>query len=399
MSNGFICTCDPELAKTVFQAKHHSWPRGSMYRILGTLVPWTDGIIFKVRPRSRHLFPQATECCAGIHSDETFSWQGNEEWQRRHRAMIALFQPSQFEPFARVIYESAMEVAALNVRGGSELARERTVGGEPPIGANATHDLLHFFRMVALRVALRWAFGMTPDREHVGSLADLPFPGGPVRDDTPRISVSDADIAEMRRLGHAMDGLSSALFSFTGTDRSLTDRARDYYRLWSCGREIRTRLTGLVADEKHRAGSQGVRTGASDPGKPCREADNFVTRLQAAEFDDYELSNEAGALYGAHKAVAIVATYLFAEISRPEAATWREAVRQEMDDVLGDKPFPTRDDITENRLPITQRVIKETLRRNVISFGVLRKCVRLFTFVVVSCILLRTSKTCAKHRG
>lgn len=46
---GFIFTADPELAKEVFRAQEHSLPRGSVYRIIGNLVPWTDGILFKVR--------------------------------------------------------------------------------------------------------------------------------------------------------------------------------------------------------------------------------------------------------------------------------------------------------------------------------------------------------------
>jgi cytochrome P450 len=96
---------------------------------------------------------------------------------------------------------------------------------------------------------------------------------------------------------------------------------------------------------------------------------DWFDRLQNAGFSLTEITNQINHLYGAFNAIDFVITSGFYELSRhPE---WATKLRTELQTVLGDRAYPTRDDFP--KLTNTINFMREVLRRYPVAMAVMRK--------------------------
>jgi cytochrome P450 len=96
---------------------------------------------------------------------------------------------------------------------------------------------------------------------------------------------------------------------------------------------------------------------------------NWIDGLDRAELPLHELTDALNHIYGAYNAADFAITATLFELSRhPE---WLARVRTELDQVLGEQAYPTRDDLPA--LPLTRAVIDETLRLYPVAMGIFRQ--------------------------
>jgi cytochrome P450 len=102
---------------------------------------------------------------------------------------------------------------------------------------------------------------------------------------------------------------------------------------------------------------------------PRAQEFDWFDRLQKAGFSLAEITNQINHLYGAFNAIDFVITSGFYELSRhPE---WATKLRTELQSVLGDRAYPTRDDFP--KLTNTINFMREVMRRYPVAMTVMRR--------------------------
>jgi len=127
-------------------------------------------------------------------------------------------------------------------------------------------------------------------------------------------------------------------------------------------------LTGLM-----KLKSQMKRIGALvhsilEDRRPVGE-NGWIWLLRDAGFSELEITNTINHLYGAYNASDFIVTCALYQLSlQPE---WAQALRQEFDAVLGDRPYPIKDDFP--RLVNTTCFMKEVFRKYPVAMAVMRR--------------------------
>lgn len=162
-------------------------------------------------------------------------------------------------------------------------------------------------------------------------------------------------------------------------------------------------LQPLLFQDRSNATVRALAASAAPPVGPPRPLDTFLSRMLGAGWARGAVTSEVNHLHGAHKAVAFIATAALVELASAHPRV-RAALRNELVAVCGEPPrgatpaelcaharrvagagdvppapaatpwrLPCKGDLDAGALPLLACVWRETLRRHVVSMGVLRR--------------------------
>jgi len=124
--------------------------------------------------------------------------------------------------------------------------------------------------------------------------------------------------------------------------------------------QLRRRVAGLQSIMREIVGS---RRGDEE------NNDNWIAQMMAAGFSLPAITDGVNHLYGAFNAVDFTITCALYELS--QQPVWRERLRAELDAHLGERAFPTLDDLAA--LPEMNNFRREVFRRYPVAMGVVRR--------------------------
>lgn len=395
---GVVATCDPAIAKALFTLKAHSLGRAWPYRALPAVFPDSDGILFLE----------------------------GDSWKRRHSAFTPLFSSSNVQRHTHVMFEAAMTVAHSNAIACAMRPKDPTCVLSPALphvsGSGTCYDVLALVRAISMRVFLSWGMGLDADSPVSDSLADAL--------DAYARTVLEILPSNPPPRAFSLGSLHcyASLFPLRNKLRALVARVCSE-RLYASGCTTNDQIAARADPSKSSAVAWAP---ADEVSAAAGCPPNFITRMLAAKFTPAEISSEVNHVHGAHKAVAFTATCALIELALPGRESIRAALVSEFESVCG-RPdlaalrlavasaacperdaaaadgaalrsfvnaslaterfatqeqsgvsgvsvssgrgwrIPTREDLEAGRLPLLGRVWRETLRRHVVSIGVLRR--------------------------
>jgi hypothetical protein len=338
----------PALARSLLASREHSVGRALVYRLIANVMPASDGILFSA----------------------------DAAWKVRHAAFTSLFSVGVVGQYAGSAWAGACAVLrALHERAsrateptqgdiaGSAL-REATLGDDDA----SRRDLLTLVRWAAMRTLFSWAVGVDLD----GSA-----PSGDT-DALPQLVSSSAPLLlTARDTARALEAYSRVCFEeMPSHERACSSRGtccgaffawfRAYAALWQFASQIQRGALSLAT-----APARADRGPAHLP---------LLARLSAAGISTPRaLASELNHVHGAHKAAAFLSTAAMVEVCGGTRML-RARIVAELERLgVGGRAngafvrLPTQADFDEGRLPVLLCVWRETLRRHVVSMGVMRR--------------------------
>jgi cytochrome P450 len=378
----------------------HSLGRAWPYRALAYAFPDSDGILFSE----------------------------GDSWRRRHREFTPLFTGANVKRHSFLMFSAAVTVAHRNAVACALAPSDPTRTGPSSshaIGDSTCYDLLSFVRAISMRVMLSWGLGIDSDTPAGEALADT-------LDAYARTALEILPSAPPPHV--LLWGTMSCYASLFRLRRELREQVAQVVkeRLFATGCTVNNQFTERALQRRKQCDSAprdlGSESGTSSwaPRDAVSAAagcpPNFITRMLAAGFTPGEMSSEVNHIHGAQKAAAFTVTCAAVELSIPGREGLRAALTAEFESVCG-RPdtsrikaavlaaaaagettagdatalaaivqeftdiavlqssgsggggwrIPTREDLEAGRLPLLGRVWRETLRRHVVSMGVMRR--------------------------
>ena len=333
----------PALARVLLSSREHSVGRALVYRLIANVMPASDGILFSA----------------------------GDAWKLRHKHFTSLFTVGVVGQYAGAAWDGALAVLrVLSERPpqGSAGACGKTLGDD-----DATRrDLLTLMRWAAMRTLFSWAVGVDLDGGGGRGSGDAAIEGIlPIAHDTAR----------------ALEEYSRVCFEeMPSHERTCGVRGRCWggFRMWLTAYASLWRLTRRIQRGAVALASVDARAHRGPAHLP------LFARLSAAGLaSPRTLASELNHVHGAHKAAAFLATAAFVEIcSAPRAL--RAKLVAELRSLGVGVPvgsssegdaaqagaavkIPTQADFDAGKLPAVLSVWRETLRRHVVSMGVMRR--------------------------
>jgi hypothetical protein len=388
--DGAIATADPKLFRKVLLSRAHSIGRSIVYRLIANIMPFSDGILFSA----------------------------NEAWKKRHSLLTQLFSSSHVSKFAVDVFSSSVTTAELvlafinsqnsqnrleqeqnliknNNRTtpsttslilsdtellGSSLLNDSYSLSPLGLGTGITNeaertmnDLLTFIRWISMKTLFAWGFGNRNIDNDGGSSALY--------------------------IARLFDAYSRTCFEIMPQKERLTfpyffSWIREYISLRSIAYKLKEAIKFQISflDSIHTS-STSLNSSVSS-----LIPESVLHRLVTSKsFSEQEIVSEMNHIHGAHKAVAFLTTCALVELTvneeaRKECITELESICGRPSNLLSAKELIelassssslssssqflrpiTRTDIETGRLPKTMNIMKETLRKHVVSMGVMRK--------------------------
>ena len=364
-----LTTADPGSVRALLLSRPHSEGRSWIYRMLGRMMPAMDGIL---------------------------AMEG-ADWRKRHTIYVPLLTGANVKRYSLSIFQSSLEALA-DYCAHSKLVPANGTQQQQQRDRLCGYDLLSAVRHGAARFMLRFACGLDASR--------------------PDATALEADLDHYARTAFEV-------FPFAP---SLLRKVTTYYKLWLLSYSIQARVTRIVEQKLYlndtsNAAFEGETAGSPIAGNSSPPPTILSRMVEAgpSQFSLSAIASEVNHLHGAHKAVAFVTTCALTELSlpNPEAVKARRELIDEFERVCG-RPMlvlaldgsgridvaatmaqaarahaafegrgdslcvppsslpggwrpPCRSDLEQGRLPVLSRIWRETLRRHVVSMGVLRR--------------------------
>jgi cytochrome P450 len=393
---GYLVTAEPRLVRALLNERRHTATRSRWYRLSSWVLPGMDGVLN----------------------------MDGEVWRRHTRALLPLFHSAAVGPLGKAIHEAAARHAAAWGRGVT------AVGGTLPLlPAGQAHrgpsrlrvlatggpDLLSAVRAIGMEVVLTWVCGVSPGSEHgralaaaltdygdiVGQLAKQRPLGLLVRYAQLRACaarlrrivaavLADRQLAKRTAAGDGPDGATDGISRMAAAGLSLSEIACEVNHLHGAHKAA----AYVAAHALHELAQPGLEQ-PSPHHSPCgNEGGSGGEAGSCRSRDGASASTEASTGDGQAHADCSPRLPRVCSISDCGGTWWAERLREEADQQLRAPPLapaapsasatldhgsagaasfvpPTRERLSS--LHATRAVLYESLRRHVVSLGVVRR--------------------------